>query len=388
MNNEFYVYLKTAEDGSALYVGKGKGLREFSPKNESFNWYASSHKVNTQQVAAGMSEQDAYTLEGQLIQRLNPVFNRTNGLSPAKWTDTDFARFMDHLQVKSLAAYGAESATPTNVAETFASNVLNAEHVMLVGDRYSVILDQLLSQGYAGRISYLLEQGNGMAAKYEQVCEQHSLSSEDIDIYDADDFLTASLPKVDYVLMNPPFTEGKSPLWKSFLDKALTLVTQSVFTLMPKRGALPLEHTVLIPTVEFASTPALGQAVMIKAGAKPVAQNAVDFKFRLSSNFSEVRQGQRGGHIPAQFIGISRNKKESNCQLRSTMDLSEASMCVIHGPDIQLVALLAAKHNFEQLVVEFKANKAKEFGHAPSLTKVELIQLFNQLYDLEFSSQA
>ena len=382
----YYVYLKTAEDGTALYVGKGTGLREFSPKNDSFNWYAANHKVTTQQVATGMSEEDAFTLEGQLIQRLNPVFNRTNGLSPSKWTDTDFARFMDHLQVKEHAAYGAESATPLSVAECFVSNVLQSDHVMLVGDRYSVMLDQLLSHGYTGRISYLLEQGNGMAAKYEKVCEQYGRTSEDVDIYDADDFLTAALPKVDYVLMNPPFTSGKSPLWKSFLDKALQLATKSVFTLMPKRGALPLEHTVLIPTVEFASTPILGQAVMVQANAQYISQREVDFKFRISSNFSEVRQGQRSGHIPAQFIGISRNKKESNCQLRSAMDLSEASMCVIHGPDIQLVALLAAKHNFEQHVIEFKTKKAKEFGHAPSLTKVELIQLFNQLYDLEFPS--
>ena len=385
--NEFYVYLKTAEDGSALYVGKGKGLREFSPKNESFNWYAASHKVNTQQVAAGMSEEDAYTLEGQLIQKLNPVFNRTNGLSPVKWTDTDFARFMDHLQVKTLAACGAASATPANVAECFASNVLQADHVMLVGDRYSAILDQLFSHGYTGRVSYLLEQGNGMAAKYEQVCEQHGRTSEDIDIYDADDFLTAKLPKVDFVLMNPPFNKDRSTrkLWKSFLDKALTLATQSVFTLMPKRGALPLEHTVLIPTVAFASTPALGQAVMIKSDAKEQQAPSQQLKLDVQINVSHVyADGVRTGYVPAQFIGISRNKQESLCHIRSSADNSEASLWLISGPDLPTLEVLFAKHNFEAIVTSYKIAKGQRFGHAPSINKNELIPLINQLYDMEF----
>lgn len=382
----YYVYIKLADDGTVLYVGKGLNNREFGVKNESFEWYASKHPVTSKRVAANMTEQEAFTLEAQLIAKHSPHFNRTMGLTAGKWVDADFAKFMDSLTVRQAAAAGAKSSTPVAVSSCFAKAVLKAQSIMLVGDRYSVMLEQLLGFGYTGKIHVLLEQGNGNMGKFEEICDNYGQSSEDVDIYDADNFLSAKhLPKVDYVLMNPPFTNGKSPIWKSFLDKAMTLATKTVYTLMPKRGALDLEHTVLLDTVKFDSTPILGQAVCIQVSATTITAKAEQFKFKLSSNFSEVRKSLRGGYIPAKFIGISRNKRESNCQLRSAMSLAEASMCVIHGPDIELVALLAAKHNFEARVVQFKADKAKNFGHAPSLTKQELVMLFNQLYDMEFN---
>lgn len=85
----FYVYIhRRATDGLPFYVGKGRGRRAYSPKDRNKHWrhIDAKHGRTLQFVADGLSEAEAFELEGFLIAFMGrkdlgtgPLVNMTDG---------------------------------------------------------------------------------------------------------------------------------------------------------------------------------------------------------------------------------------------------------------------------------------------------------------------
>jgi hypothetical protein len=377
---EYYVYVWTFPDATVAYVGKGKNDRDVGAKNESFEAARSVLKV--ERVAYFLNEAEAYTYEAQLITEYDPVFNRTRGLTPKKWVSgADI--YVEKNEVKKLAARGAFSTTPHEVAAAFMGHMpaeLTGETVMFVGDRFSTMLHEFLdcNPSHTGRIL--------LVDNYES--EHYVALGKALEGYEGKNiepenknFLTTDFEEVHYVVMNPPFTveNGKATLWDKFLAKALTIASRGVYSLMPIRGTLGLEHEVLVESIKFASTPVIGKAIYVVPGAKRLVFEEEVCKFKLEVRISEQRAGQRNIVPSVPFVGISRNKVTTDCSIRTSFAEGDGSTWCFYGEDLEMVARLMEEKDFSAMMNSFKREKASRLGHAASLVRSEVISLLNQL---------
>jgi hypothetical protein len=379
---EYYVYVWTFPDATVAYVGKGKNDRDLGAKNESFEAARKWLEFGVERVAYFATEQEAYTYEAQLIAEYDPAFNRTRGLTPKKWV-SGVDTYVEKNEVKKLAARGALSTTPLEVATAFMGNMpseLVEETVMFVGDRFSTMLKEFLdcNPNHIGKIILVDNYESEHYVALGKALDGHEGANIEPE---NKDFLAEDFEQVDYVIMNPPFTaaNGKTTLWNRFLDKALTLASRGVYTLMPIRGTLGLEHEVLIERVEFASTPVIGKAIYVVPGAKRLVFEEEVCKFKLDIRISEQRNGQRNVLPTVPFIGISRNKTTTNCSIRTSFADGDGSTWCFMGEDLEMVARLMEEKDFGAMMNQFKREKAAKLGHAASLVRSEVISLLNQL---------
>lgn len=379
---EYYVYVWTFPDATVAYVGKGKNDRDLGAKNESFEAARKWIDFGIERVAYFSTEAEAYTYEAQLIGEYAPAFNRTRGLTPKKWVGVADA-YVEKNIVKKLAARGSLSTTPQEVATAFMGHMpaeLVEETVMFVGDRFSTMLKEFLdcNPNHTGKVM--------IVDNYES--EHYVALGMALDGYQGGkiepenkDFLTTDFEGVDYIVMNPPFTveNGKATLWDKFLAKALTIASRGVYSLMPIRGTLGFEHEVLVERVEFASTPVIGKAIYVVPGAKRLVFEEEVCKFKLEVRISEQRAGQRNVVPTVPFIGISRNKTTTNCNIRTSFADGDGSTWCFYGEDLEMVARLMEEKDFSSMMNSFKREKAARLGHAASLVRSEVISLLNQL---------
>jgi hypothetical protein len=381
---KYYTYVWTFPDDTVAYVGKGCGNRDLGAKNESFEACKQWVTLVCRRVSYFETTVAAETHESQLIREFNPAFNRTQGRTPGKWVDGGEVIVMDCHETRMHSARGARSFTPPSATTAFLDalgEMEGEETILFVGDRFSGMLAEFLARNpnHTGKIltveKYEAEHYSALGRAMEGH-EGSNIEPENVD------FLTTEFERVDYVIMNPPFSDtgsGNRKLWARFMDKAMLLAKRGVYMLVPKRSTIGLEHTILVDHVEFESTPVFGKAIHIVPGAKHLVVKQEVCKFDVNIHISHWYQTGRTAAPQGPFIGISRNKKLGDLSIRYEASVEDASIWVLQGKDLAELARLMEEKQFGAMFKQFQTDKAKELGHAPSINKSELVQLLNQL---------
>jgi excinuclease UvrABC nuclease subunit len=125
MVNNFYVYKHIDDDGSVVYIGKGRYSRAWrheKRQEEHSKWMAEQLPLLKVEFAfIGCTEEQAYLLEKQLIEKLKPKYNldhTAEGLarrkSFGKWLSNNHSRFYDKNLQKELGKRAAQSEKHPN----------------------------------------------------------------------------------------------------------------------------------------------------------------------------------------------------------------------------------------------------------------------------------
>lgn len=143
MVNNYYVYQHIDEDGAIVYVGKGRYARAWRHEKrnkEHSNWMAEQLPLlNVKIVFMGCTEEQAFNLEKEMIQSLQPKFNSDyteRGYAKrqdfGKWLNENHSRFQDSELQKELGKRGAQSPNhPNNKMYTcvHCNAVMNLGHI-------------------------------------------------------------------------------------------------------------------------------------------------------------------------------------------------------------------------------------------------------------------
>ena len=130
MINNYYVYQHIDEDGSVVYVGKGRYARAWRHEKrdpEHSQWMSEVLPLlNVKFAFIGCTELQALQLEKELIVKLQPKYNKDHtlrGYSQRKefgeWLSNNHSRFHESDLQKELGIKAAKSANhPNNKTET------------------------------------------------------------------------------------------------------------------------------------------------------------------------------------------------------------------------------------------------------------------------------
>jgi hypothetical protein len=143
MVNNFYVYQHIDEDGTIVYVGKGRYARAWRHEKrnkEHSEWMAQQLPLlNVKIMFKGCTEKQAFKLEKELIEKLQPKYNKDHtdrGYSQrkdfGKWLSENHSRFHDSELQKNLGKRAAQSSNhPNNTQHTciHCGAVMNLGHI-------------------------------------------------------------------------------------------------------------------------------------------------------------------------------------------------------------------------------------------------------------------
>lgn len=368
---KYYVYLYRLQSGRVAYIGKGCGKRDLGEKNPDFELVR--HLLAApERVEYFETERAAYSFEGELIEKYNPAYNISRGLSKPKWDGIEnYVPTPSHFMAM-YSAQGADSVTPAIVCDVLPRSIPVDAAVMFVGDRFSAMLKtfQVYNPDHAGQIIVVQKFETGHLALMEEAMNERYMDNVEPE---NKDFLTTPLPMVDYVFMNPPFNDNQ---WKAFLLKARSLARIGVYALLPHmRGEnIGVEHTVLVDRVEFATAKRYGMAVYIAHGASVLKHEKLVCKWDVDIvKSSYLKPLDARNVVPTvPFFGISREKrieKDFGVRLPGTLTNDEQEVYIITGKDLDVLAPLLiageqALHNYKTEILKAKGGKQIHFSMA------------------------
>lgn len=286
--DRFYVYVIKL-DGIVVYVGKGTDNRMDSTKNEWFNLFDDYHHFEREKLAFALDEREALTLEAQLIRQYNPVFNKVQGLTPAKWVTLDFAQLRTYIRDHKAG----DVDTPSEVLQCI------KQYVQALPVKPKSVLYACAGVGglvfEAGEFQYAIELNPDNACV---VMRKGGVAVQ------CGDFLTwTTSMQFDLIIMNPPFTDltlgykGGSLYWKKFVDHAQSMLTENgkLIAVLPICGRSVFQ-TILLEKVAFENASIFGQVVVLhktetyskqferKSGGR--CSSFIKFGMKVENNFA------------------------------------------------------------------------------------------------------
>jgi len=229
---KYYVYTFTLL-GIVIYVGKGIGDRiDLEERNDWYNLlrgFFSQGEIR-EKVAKHLTEREALTLEAQLIKKYNPMFNKTQGLTPQKWVELTKKGRKELLKDQVSTSIGVEGLEPFDVAQEIVSNLkpILYNKVLIVGNDgfggVNLLKAYQKRYGTLSNITFITNEKGGAYIMNENI-KGISVINTDFLEYDFKD------QRFDLVLMNPPFG-NQSSLANKFVEHALT-ITDIVGAIIP-----------------------------------------------------------------------------------------------------------------------------------------------------------
>jgi tRNA1(Val) A37 N6-methylase TrmN6 len=277
----YYVYvIRWIEGGNkVVYVGKGKGQRMLSDKNDWFDLFDDHLQFEREEVKSGLTEAEAFDKEWELINFYDqPIFNLVRGRCPQTAIPMTSETIDSILSAAKARTYGKNSPTPMQHALQLVrhSDPQSHKHVLLCGDRFGhALMALLVTQSTATKIDLLY---NGCEDS-EVAIIKAKRGGERINLLGQNFLTSEGIGSYDLIIMNPPFDKNE---WVKFIAKARELLTPNgkLYTIIPMHKSSGLVDETIIPEIDFRNTKMIqkGKAVLITKDAAALAKPIWDKK--------------------------------------------------------------------------------------------------------------